>query len=355
MGLLLTIIIGVVVLSVLVLTHELGHFIAAKATHCYVEEFGIGFPPRIWGKKFGETIYSINWIPFGGFNKISGEVDPTAPRALAARSHAVRALVLSGGIILNLLLPFLLMAVAYMVPHDIVQGTVKVAEVTANSPAELGGIKVGDTLISVDGNTLNSASDLSRNVKLNLGKETEFTVIHADGNTETLILVPRWRYQPGEGSVGILPENVNPVIVSESLPFWRAIPTGFVDVWQTLVIYKNSIIGMFLGTVPFTPSGPVGIVQVTAEVARSGVSPVLELAAVISIAVGVTQLIPFPALDGGRLFFIFVEWVRRGKRVSPKVEMLIHNVGFIFLLGVMVLITYQDIARWITGGSLLGG
>jgi regulator of sigma E protease len=214
---------------------------------------------------------------------------------------------------------------------------------------------LGDTLISIDGHTLNSAGDLSRYVQLNLGKKTEFIVIHADGTKETLTLVPRVRYQPGEGSVGILPENVNPVIVSESLPFWKAIPSGVVDVWQTLVLYKNGIIGMFIGTVPFTPSGPVGIVQVTGEVARSGVTPVLELAAVISIAVGVTQIIPFPALDGGRLFFILVEWIRRGKRVPPKVEMLIHNVGFIVLLALMVLITYQDIARWITGGSLLGG
>jgi regulator of sigma E protease len=351
----LAIVVGVVVLSVLVLTHELGHFIAAKTTHCYVEEFGIGFPPRIWGKKIGETIYSINWIPFGGFNKISGEVDPTAPRALAARSHAVRALVISGGIIFNLLLPFLLMAVAYMVPHNIVQGTVKVAEITANSPAELGGILVGDTLVSIDGHALNSAGDLSRYVQINLGKKTEFVVTHTDGSTKTITLVPRTRYKVGEGSVGILPENVNPVIVSESLPFWRAVPKGFVDVGQSLVLYKNGIIGMFLGTVPFTPSGPVGIVQVAGEVARSGVSPVLELAAVISIAVGVTQLIPFPALDGGRLLFIFVEWLRRGRRVPPKVEMLIHNVGFMVLLALMVLITYQDVARWITGGSLLGG
>jgi regulator of sigma E protease len=351
----LAIVVGVVVLSVLVLTHELGHFIAAKATHCYVEEFGIGFPPRIWGKKFGETIYSINWIPFGGFNKISGEVDPAAPRALAARSHAARALVISGGIILNLLLPFLLMTVAYMVPHNIVQGTVKVADITANSPAELGGILVGDTLVSINGNTLNSAGDLSRNVQLNLGKKTEFTVTHADGMTETITVVPRWRYAAGEGSVGILPENINPVIVSESLPFWKAIPEGFIDVGQSLVLYKNGIIGVFLGTVPFTLTGPVSIVQVTGEVARSGVSPVLELASVISIAVGVTQIIPFPALDGGRLLFIFVEWLRRGKRVPPRVETIIHNVGFMVLLALMVLITYQDIARWITGGSLLGG
>jgi regulator of sigma E protease len=351
----ITIIVGVVVLSVLVLVHELGHFIAAKATHCYVEEFGIGFPPRIWGKKIGETTYSINLIPFGGFNKISGEVDPAAPRALAARSHAVRALVISGGIILNLLLPFLLMSAAYMVPHNIMQATVKVADVTPNSPAALGGILVGDTLVSIDGHPLNSGGDLSRYVQLNLGKKTEFTVIHADGIKETLILVPRVRHTADEGAVGILPENVNPVILSESLPFWRAIPKGFVDVGESLVLYKNGIIGMFVGTVPFTPSGPVGIVQVTGEVARSGVSPVLELAAFISIAVGVTQIIPFPALDGGRLLFIFVEWVRRGKRVSPKVENFIHSIGFIVLIALMVLITYQDIARWITGGSLLGG
>src|SRR4030043_516980 len=116
----LTLVVGVIVLSVLVIVHEMGHFLAAKATGCYVEEFGVGFPPRFYGKKWGETIYSINWIPFGGFNKLSGEVDPAAPRALAARSHAVRLLVMSGGMIMNLLLPFVLMAFAYIIPHTVV-------------------------------------------------------------------------------------------------------------------------------------------------------------------------------------------------------------------------------------------
>ncbi|MCK4863152.1 MAG: site-2 protease family protein, partial [Dehalococcoidales bacterium] len=114
----LTLVAGIVVLSVLIIVHELGHFIAAKSTGVWVEEFGIGFPPRLYGKKWGETIYSINWIPFGGFNKISGEVDPTAPRALAAKSYWVRLLVLVGGILMNLILPFVLLSVAYMVPHD---------------------------------------------------------------------------------------------------------------------------------------------------------------------------------------------------------------------------------------------
>jgi len=351
----LTIVIGILVLSVLVLVHELGHFIAAKATHCYVEEFGIGFPPRIWGKKFGETIYSINWIPFGGFNKISGEVDPAAPRALAARSHAVRTLVISGGIILNLLLPFVLISAAYMVPHNIVEGKVVVQEVAAGSPADIAGIKAGDLILEVNDNKINNSGDLSRYIQIGLGANVAITVQHADAATQTVKLVPRWRPPAGQGAIGIAQQTEDYTVVSESLPFWRAIPKGFSSVWETLILYKNGIIGMIIGTVPFVPAGPVGIVQVTGEAARSGVSPVLELAAFISIAVGITQIIPFPALDGGRLIFIVIEWARRGKRVSPKVENFIHSIGFIVLLALMVLITYQDIARWISGGSLLGG
>jgi regulator of sigma E protease len=352
---LLTIVVGIVVLSVLVLVHELGHFIAAKATHCYVEEFGIGFPPRIWGKKFGETIYSINWIPFGGFNKISGEVDPTAPRALAARSHAVRTLVISGGIILNLIFPFILMIVAYMIPHSAVVGTVVVQEVQQGSPAQVAGIMVGDTILSVGGREVNSAGDLSRDIQMGLGANTEIVIRHTDGTEQTVKLVPRWKPPAGQGAIGVASETMNYKIIKENLPVWKAIPTGITAVWDALVLYKNGLIGMFIGTVPFTPSGPVGIVQVAGEVAHSGVSPVLELAAFISIAVGITQLIPFPALDGGRLLFIVIEWIRKGKRISPKIENLVHSIGFIVLLALMLLITYQDLARWISGKSLLNG
>jgi regulator of sigma E protease len=351
----LTIVVGIVVLSVLIIAHELGHFIAAKATGCWVEEFGIGFPPRLYGKKFGDTIYSINWIPFGGFNKISGEVDPAAPRALAARKYWVRLLVLGGGMLMNLILPFVLMFIAYMVPHDIVQGQVVVQEVAVGSPAELAGIKVGDTILSGDGNAVESVGDLSRFIQLHLGVEISLDIKHADLSTETVHLVPRWKPPEGEGSMGIASQTMNPVIVSESLPFWRAIPAGATSVWETLILYKNGIIEMIIGAVPFVPAGPVGIVQVAGEVAHSGVSPVLELTAFISIAIALTQLIPFPALDGSRMLFVVVEWLRRGKRISPRVEGIVHSVGFMILLTLMVLITYQDLVRWISGGSLLGG
>jgi regulator of sigma E protease len=349
----LTIVAGVIVLSVLIIAHELGHFIAAKATHNYVEEFGIGFPPRLWGKKWGETIYSINWIPFGGFNKLAGEVDPAVPRALAARSHAVRLLVMSGGMIMNLLLPFVLLAAAYMVPHDITVGNIVVQEVAVGSPADLAGVRVGDTLLAINGHEVKNTSDISRYVLMKMGAKITLSLKHADGTLAQARVLARWEPPAGQSSTGSVSKMVDARTISESLPVWKAIPTGFTECINTLVLYWNGIVGMIIGIVPFVPTGPVGIVQVTGEVAHAGISPLLELAAFISIAIAITQLIPFPALDGARIAFILVEWARRGKRVSPKVEGIVHSVGFFILLALMVLITYQDIVRWITGGSLV--
>jgi len=349
----LTIVAGIIVLSVLVIVHELGHFITAKATGVLVEEFGIGFPPRLYGKKWGDTIYSINWIPFGGFNHISGEVDPKAPRALAARGYGVRLLVIGGGIVMNLLLPFVLLSATYMIPHDIVSGQVMVEEVAPGSPAEMAGIMPEDTIISINDREVKSGSDLSRYIQLNLGREITVSVEHADATTETVALTPRWQPPEGEGAIGVLYLTENPVIVSESYPFWQAIPIGARSCIEVLVLYKNGITGMIMGTVPFTPAGPVGIVQITGEVAHAGISPLLELTAVLSIALAITQLIPFPGLDGGRIIFVLLEWIRRGKRVSPRVEGIVHSIGFMILIALLIAITYQDIIRWVSGESLL--
>jgi regulator of sigma E protease len=350
----LTIIVGIIVLSVLIIVHELGHFIAAKATGVKVEEFGIGFPPRLYGREWRGTIYSINWIPFGGFNKIAGEVDPAVPKGLASRGYGVRMLVLGGGVIMSLLLPFVLLAVAYMVPHDVVSGRVVIEDVSPNSPADIAGIKPGDAIISINDEPLRNASELSRYVQLNLGKEITVSVEHSDGNAETVALTPRWRPPEGEGSMGVINvQTEDAVVLSESYPPWEAVPIGARSCIEALVLYKNGIVGMILGTIPFTPAGPIGIVQVTGEVAQSGISPVLELTAFISIALAITQLIPFPALDGGRMLFVIIEWIRRGKKVSARTEGIVHSIGFIILFALLILLTYQDLFRWITGGSLL--
>jgi len=352
-----TIIIGLVVLSVIILAHEFGHFFAAKAVGVRVEEFGLGFPPRLFGIKIGETKYSLNAIPFGGFNKLTGEEDPSDPRSLAAQGVGARFLILSGGIIVNLILPFFLFSMAFMVPHDVITEPVIVTDVAVNSPAARAGMQSGDVLISVEGKPLQNVVQLLRTTQLNLGEEITLVVRHTDSATESVSVIPRWKPPEGEGAMGITIDieaaQANRTVVKTSLPFWEAVPRGAVTLVETLSLYKDGLISMFVGTAPVQLVGPVSIVQMTGEVAKVGFAPLLEMASVISIAIAVTQMLPIPALDGGRIVFVFLEWVRRGKRVPPRVEGMIHLIGFFLLIALLVALTYQDILRIIAGESII--
>ncbi len=351
------ILVGLVVLSLIILAHELGHFFSAKAIGVRVEEFGLGFPPRIFGIRWGETLYSINAIPFGGFNKMTGEEDPSDPRSLAAQGVGARLLVLNSGILVNLVLPVFLFSMAFMVPHDIVTEPVVVIDVAPNSPAAKAGMLPGDTLLSINGKSLQNTVQLLRTIQLNLGEQITVLVKHSDAATESLQIIPRWKPPQGEGAIGIKIDiktaEANQTVVRKSFPPWEAIPRGVVTLGETLSLYKDGIISLFVGTVPLELVGPVSIVQMTGEVARVGFAPLLEFTSVISIALAITQMLPLPALDGGRTAFVFLEWVRRGKRVPPKTEGMIHLIGFFLLMGVLVLITYQDILRIIAGESII--
>jgi regulator of sigma E protease len=347
------IIIGVVVLSVIVIVHELGHFISAKATGVKVEEFGLGYPPRLLSFKRGETRYSLNAIPFGGFTKMAGEEDPSEPRSLASKSIGTRLLVLSAGSLMNFLLPLILLSVSFMVPHDIVMGEVVIKEVAPSAPAAMAGIEPGDTIVSINGKPVHSIGSLNRYIHLNLGKQIDMVISRGDSLTEEVRLIPRWRPPEGEGATGILVSMPNPTIVSQSYPFWKAVPLGMTEFAETFVLYKNGIISMIIGSAPADVIGPVGIVQFTGELAKTGVSPVLEFAAIISLILAIVNMFPLPALDGGRIVFVLVEWVRRGKRISPKTEGLVHAIGFVLLIGLMVVVTYQDIIRIVSGESLI--
>ena len=350
----ITIIIGVLILSVILLAHELGHFITAKAVGVKVEEFGLGFPPRLLSFKRGETRYSLNAIPFGGFNKLTGEEDPSDPRSLASKSIGARLLVLSAGSLMNILLALLLFSITYMVPHEVVTGQVMVEEVAANSPAAIAGIEPGDTILSVNNKTVHNIGNLQRYIQLNLGKEIAILVQHDDSTTEEVQLIPRWKPPEGQGATGVLITMPDPTIVTQHEPFWRAIPMGVKGLIETTILYKNGMIGVIIGTIPAEFVGPVGIAQMTGEVAvKAGISPLLEFAAFISLILGILNIFPLPALDGGRIAFVLLEGIRRGKRVSPKMEGLVHTVGFVLLMGLLLAITYQDIIRIISGESLI--
>jgi len=341
------------VLAVLIIAHELGHFVTAKAAGVRVEEFGIGFPPRLLSIRRGETRYSLNAVPLGGFVKMAGEEDPKVPGSLASKSIGTRLLILSAGSLMNAILPVLLFSIAFMVPHDLVTGQVIVEEVASGSPAASAGIRAGDLILGIDGKPVRNINDLQRNIHLNLGGEVLLLVQHRDSTMEDVRLTPRWKPPVGQGATGITIRLTNPEITSQHYPFWKAIPMGAVECVETFALFKNGIISMIIGTASTAIAGPVGIAQITGEVAKAGISPLLEFAAFLSLNLAIINIFPLPALDGGRIVFVLLEWIRRGRRIPPKTEGMIHLIGFATLMAVLLLITYQDIIRIISGNSLI--
>jgi len=347
------IVVFLVLLILLVLTHEIGHFAAARLCKVKVEEFGIGFPPRAWGIKRGETIYSINWIPLGGFTKLLGEEDPTAEGSLASKSIPARILVLGAGSLLNILLPILLFCMAFMIPHSMTHESVMIKEVAENSPAQAAGIQAGDRILQVNGHDVQNRGELSYQIQLNLGKEISMLVEEPDSTRKTIEVTPRWNPPQGQGATGVQLSYADNTTAIESMPFWEAVPAGFTHSWEILVLFKNEIVGWFVRSTAPQLAGPIAIAQITGEVYKAGISPLLEFMALISINLGIFNLLPFPGLDGGRLVFVLLEWVRRGKRISPQKEGLVHLIGFFTLIVLILVISYFDIARLINGGSLL--
>ena len=341
------------ILILLVFAHEFGHFITAKLARVKVEEFGIGFPPRIISFKRGETTYSLNAIPLGGFTKMLGEEDPTLSGSLASKSIPIRFLVLSAGSLMNILLPILLLSISFMIPHDMVLEKVQVQEVAAGSPAQIAGIEPGDTILAINDRTIKNRGDVGYIIQLNLGSEVNVLLQKGELGQREVSLKPRWNPPEGQGATGISIIGVDSTIFRESYPVWKAVPSSITYCWEILVLFRNEVVGWFIrGTAPQL-TGPIGIAELTGEMAKAGLSPLLEFAALISINLAIINLFPFPGLDGGRLIFVALEWVRRGKRISPKREGLVHLIGFIVLILLIVVISYYDIANIIHGESVL--
>ena len=343
------------ILIILILAHELGHFFTAKFFKVRVEEFGIFLPPRIFSFKKGETVYSMNAIPLGGFNKLAGEEDPNVPGSLAGKSIPVRLIVLSAGSIMNILLPIVLLSIAFMIPHlesvsvnSTDKGQVFVMEVVANSPAAKAGIKVNDIILDAKGEPVQNVNGYENIILSNLGTEITVTVKHYDGSIAEVKLTPQVNAPASQGATGVAITNA----VRKSDPFWIAIPNGAKSYWNMIVLFVSGIVGMIKGSVPVNLTGPVGLAQLTGEIVKTGIANLLSFAAVISLNLGIINIFPIPAMDGGRIVFVLIEWVRRGKRVSPKTEAMVHSIGFMLLMLLFIVISYHDILRIIQGGSI---
>ena len=384
------------ILGFLVLIHELGHFITAKKFGIKVTEFGFGFPPKMYSIKKGETEYSINLIPLGGFVRMLGEEDPTDPRSFARQSAIKRSIVLVAGSFVNLILPVIIFSILLILPHDTINGDVAISSIAPGSPAARAGLESGDIITSVNETQIRSTQDLISEISKNLGQKTQFTIKKTNqiagftssaefSNLQSIELTPRksppklkvvekindptaevlisdaQKYiksiQVGDimsqGAIGVLISTQNTKTIKTSLKIWEAIPKAFSQVLEIFSLTFGGIQTMISqGENPgFT--GPIGIAQVTGEVAKIGVRPIFELIALLSISLGILNLLPIPALDGGRLLFVIIEKVRGGKKVSPEKEGLIHLIGFVVLISLVLLMSYFDIVRIISGSSIL--
>ncbi|MFA4837688.1 MAG: M50 family metallopeptidase [Dehalococcoidia bacterium] len=344
----------IVTLTFLVAIHELGHMIVAKRSGVKVEEFGIFMPPRIWAKQIGETTYSINSIPLGGFCKMLGEEDPSDPRSLAAQSAGTRLMILSAGCLVMLIFPIILFTCVYMVPHDVVIGAegIEIATVVQDSPAYNAGMQKGDEVFSVNGTAVTTLSEFKQLTDANLGSEITI-VVQRDAQQKELKMTPRKNPPVGQGALGIKLGYAKAITKTETEPPWTAARLGLEKTKDTIVAFKDGIWALASQEIPFEPGGVIAAGQATTEIAKKGWEQLAIWAGALSVALGLINLFPVPALDGGRIAFVVLEIIRRGKRISPQKEAMIHTIGFILLIAFMVFVAFQDVDRIIQGKSLL--
>jgi len=347
----LTFVVPLLILSVMMLAHELGHFIAAKIAKIRVEEFGLGFPPRLIRlAKRGETEYTINAIPFGAFVKMAGENEGGVENGFADKSKRTRLAVLVAGSGMNLLAAALFFALAFASgnPTASEMKHAMVLKVEDGSPAQSAGIQAGDVIVETDGIEIQSAAQLSQYVSAKAGQEVTLTVRRGEGYSQVRV-VPR-QPAPNQGALGIsITEEATRIVLVYSPPL-EALYLGAKEVVSTIgftLSLPALLIRQTLSPELARPVGPVGIFQITGSAATQTAEtgwwyPILRLIGILGVALGITNLLPLPALDGGRIMFILIEAIR-GRRVDPKTEGMVHWIGLMMLVLLMVVITYQDI------------
>ncbi len=333
----------VVVLAALIIGHELGHFFAARAVGVKVDEFGLGFPPRIKTLfHAGGTRFTLNLIPLGGFVRPAGENDPTVEGGLAGASKSARTLVLLAGPAANILLAILAFSAAFKFAAPDLE-RVLVTEVSQGSPAEAAGVLAGDIILSAQGDPVRSFQDLQQAIAANLGVPIALTV-ERQGNAIELTMVPRAEPPEGEGPVGIFLGNP-----TRSVGTLEALSLGYRSTWFQFGEMLRLPGRLFTGEVSTEDarvSGLKGMYDMLAwasQVDRSAQRPflTLNLVGVISGGLAFANLLPIPALDGGRLLFVLIE-VIIGRRINPQYEGLAHAIGFALLLAIMVYVNFQD-------------
>ncbi len=363
-----TIVVFVVILGLLIFVHELGHFLAAKLLGVRVEEFGFGFPPRIFGIKKGETDYTLNWIPIGGFVKMTGQSDfevedqekiKDDEKSFLKKKPWKRAIILSAGVGMNFALAAILLSIGFMIglPSSVDQDLPAGAKISdeqiqilvsqEDSPAKEAGLDSGDAILKIDEMVPKSVEDVQNYVAEHKGEEISIEIKRGEEIfSENLTL--RAEYPEDDGPMGISLAETAKV----SYPWYQAIWEGIKATGRLtvqIVIAFGKLIGAMIssGQVSGEVAGPVGIAVLTGQVTQLGFAYILNFTALLSINLAIINILPFPALDGGHLLFLGIEKIR-GKKSSKqaKIENIIHLVGFALLIALIVAITYRDVVKY---------
>lgn len=429
------------ILGILILIHELGHFVSAKLVGIKVEEFGIGIPPRLFGIRRGGVLYSINLLPIGGFVRVLGEDGKSfSPDSMQSKSKLQRTLFFAAGSLMNLLLAFVLMIVLVGSRGESTTRAY-ITGVQPESPAAQTAMRAGDRIVSINGKPISTVTQAIEEINANVGEPVTLVLMRGEQRIDATV-TPRVNPPPGQGKVGIqLDDAVHALIKvdsvipnsaaaaagiqpgdlirsidgvkiedaiayrftilshkGESIPFvvtrdgktvslqytvpatatmdqlnsgltatqdsimrsvawWKVVPQGIKQTLDTLNEMFHGLVLLVRGEVPIQGiAGPIGMGQLTSEVIKASSAPVwatlVNIMVLLSLNLAVLNLLPFPALDGGRLLFVLIEAVR-GKKVPPEKEGIVHFVGLVILLLLMLVVAFADINRIVHGQSFL--
>ncbi len=379
--LLIGILTGLVILVLLVVVHELGHAVAARRNGVVVEEFGIGFPPRAWAKKLSNGIlFTVNWLPLGGFVKLQGEHDSASKKGdYGAATYWQKTKILLAGVAMNWLVAAVLFTILalvglpkilenqFSIPADTVleRGSLKIAVVQSNSPAEKAGLKVQDELLLVNGRDIQSSAELADVTKANKGKKVDITYSR-DGEERSVMVKLRGDEGAGKGYLGVGSSQREEIRATWSAPIVGVGTTvqltaeTFASLGRLVQDLAQGLASKFSGdsavrkegeaalnSATTSVSGPVGILGVIfPQIQAAGLKPLIFLTAIISLSLAVMNVLPIPALDGGRWTTMTIFRLLR-KPLTKEREEKIQTVGFIFLLGLIILVTVADVGKLI--------
>lgn len=337
----LTILATIFVFGIIVFIHEFGHFITAKASGMRVDEFAIGFGPAIAKKRKGETLYSIRAIPLGGYNKIAG-MDPEEPlddRSFLNKPVWKRFIVIAAGAVFNFLLAIVIFFMIYAV-NGIQTPSMEpvVGNMMSNSPAMTAHMTVNDRIVSINGKPVNEWTDISKSLQGTANTLVPI-VVNRDGVNQELTVIPEAVGNEGRAVIGI-----NPVMNSMPLNVAEAVVQSLHTTGFVLVSMVDGIWSMITGHTNAELAGPIGVAQMAGQVAESGFANLLQFTAFLSLNLGVINLLPIPALDGGHLIVLIIEGITR-RRLPAKALQYIQMTGIVILLALFVYATTHDISR----------